>query len=214
MGSYGVGFALNEGVIAEASRAKRNGIVFNNVSKNLPTVSNLIKKLTKEKVRIYIKSKLPLGCGFGLSGASALAAAYAANDLLGLKKSKKELAIMAHTAEVENNTGLGDVVNQFYGGFCIKLKPSSYFVVNKIDSDNTAVYCRHFSKISTKSVITDPEIKVKINNAADDSMNEIQQLLKNNKTLKFKSIIKISKGFALNSGLLKDKKTIETIKSI
>src|SRR3989344_1259945 len=164
MGSYGVGFALNEGVIAEASRAKRNGIVFNNVSKNLPTVSNLIKKLTKEKVRIYIKSKLPLGCGFGLSGASALAAAYAANDLLGLKKSKKELAIMAHTAEVENNTGLGDVVNQFYGGFCLKLKPCSYFF--------------------------------------------------DNKTLKFKSIIKISKGFALNSGLLKDKKTIETIKSI
>ena len=215
MGSYGVGFTLNEGVIVEVSRAKRNEIIFNGVSIMFPTVISVIKKLTKEKMRVNIKSKLPLGCGFGLSGASALASAYAINDLLRLKKSKKELAVIAHTAEVENKSGLGDVVNQFYGGFCIKSRPSSYFRVEKLPLGNIDVYCRHFGRISTKSIITNAKIRNKINNAADSSLNKIQNLTKYNKNkMKFKDIICISKEFAANSGLLKDKKTIETIKSI
>src|SRR3990167_1983065 len=139
MGSYGIGFTLNEGVIAEASRAKKKGVFYNNLPISFPTVISVINRLTEEKLRVHIKSKLPLGCGFGLSGASALAAAYAINGLLKLKKSKKELAIIAHTAEVENKTGLGDVVNQYYGGFCIKSKPSSYFIVEKIPSNNVDV---------------------------------------------------------------------------
>ena len=117
MGSYGVGFTLNEGVIAEAEKSKRNEIVFNNESINFPAVKSVMKKLTKQKIRIYIKTKLPLGCGFGLSGASALASAYAINKLLNLKKSKKESAIIAHTADAENRTGLGDVVTSFTADF-------------------------------------------------------------------------------------------------
>ena len=214
MGSYGLGFTLNEGVVVKVSKAKRNEIVFNEVSIIFPTVLSVINKLTKQKLRIYIKSKLPLGCGFGLSGASALASAYAINDLLGLKKSNKELAIIAHTVEVENKTGLGDIVNQYYGGFCLKLKPSSHFVVDKIPLNNISVYCRYFSKISTKSVITNAKIRNKINNAAAIPLNKIQQSLKFNKKINFKNIINISKEFAANSGLLTDKKTIETIKNI
>lgn len=214
MGSYGIGFTLNEGVIVEVSKAKRNEVVFNNISINFPTVTSVINKLIKEKIRVYIKSKLPLGCGFGLSGASALASAYAINELLNLKKSNKELAIIAHTAEVENKTGLGDVVNQFYGGFCVKLKPSSYFIVNRLNFNGINAYCKYFSRISTKSIITNIKIRDKINNAADNSLNKIQQLIKNDENIQFRDIIKISKEFAVDSGLLKDKKTIETIKNI
>ena len=45
-------------------------------------------------------------------------------------------------------------------------------------------------------------------------LSKIQQLLKVNKKIRFEDIIKISKNFAVNSGLLKDKRTIETIKII
>lgn len=214
MGSYGFGFTLNEGVVVEVSKAKRTEIVFNSHSINFPTVKSAVEKLTKEKIRVYIKSRLPLGCGFGLSGASALATAYAANKSLELKKSDKELAITSHIAEVENRTGLGDVVNQYYGGFCLKFKPSSYFVVEKIPLDNIYVYCKYFSKINTKSIITNPKLKNKINDAASFALNKIKQLLKFNKNLQFKQIIEISKEFAENSGLLKDKMTTETIKNI
>ncbi|MDP3765813.1 MAG: hypothetical protein Q8R04_04840 [Nanoarchaeota archaeon] len=231
MGSYGVGFTLNEGVIVQASKAKRNEVVFNNHSINFPTVKNVIEKLTKKtrknqrfsghrkskgfsrEIRIYIKTKLPLGCGFGLSGASALATAYSINKLLNLKKSNKELAIVAHIAEVENKTGLGDVVNQYYGGFCLKLKPSSYFFVKKIPINNSNVYCKYFSKISTKSVITNKKLKDKINNAATIALNKIKKLLEKN-NIKLSQIIKISKEFAVNSDLLKNKQTIQTIRNI
>jgi len=214
MGSYGVGFTLNQGVTAEVFKAKRNEAVFNNKSINFPTVKSVIKKLTKEKLRVYIKSRLPLGCGFGLSGASALAAAYAINKLLNLKKSSKDLAIIAHIAEVENKTGLGDVVNQYYGGFCLKQKPSSYFIVKKIPINNANVYCKYFSKLSTKSIITNTKLKNKINNAAAISLNKIKGLLSKQNQIKLGNIIKISKEFAVNSRLLKDKNTMQTIKNI
>lgn len=210
MGSYGIGFTLNDGVVAEASIAKKNDVIFNNKSISFPTVASLIKKLTNKKIKIKIKTVLPLGCGFGLSGASALAASYAINKLLNLKKSNKELAIMSHIAEVENKTGLGDVVNQFYGGFCVKSKPSSYFRVEKLPI-NADVYCRYFSKISTSSIITNPKLKNNINNSASAALNKVQDLIKQNKKIKFSDIIKISKEFASNSGLLKNKRTMDTI---
>ena len=214
MGSYGIGFTLDEGVIAEASKAKKNWVFYNNRTISFPTVISVINRLTKEKIRVRIKSKLPLGCGFGLSGASTLAAAYAINGLLKLKKTKKELAIIAHIAEVENKSGLGDVVNQYYGGFCLKLKPSSHFIVRKIPINNTYVYCKYYGKISTKAVITNKKLKDKINNAAKEALSKIQQLLQVNKNIQFRAIIKISKEFAVNSGLLRDKQAIETIKNI
>lgn len=214
MGSYGLGFTLNEGVIVKVSKAKRNEVFFNSKSINFPTVKNVINKLAKEKLSVYIKTKLPLGCGFGLSGASALAAAYAVNELLKLKKSSRELAVIAHTAEVENKTGLGDVVNQFYGGFCLKLRPSSHFAVKKLPISNLNVYCRYFSKISTKSIINNQKLKNKINNAASILLNKVKDLLKNDKNTKFGDIIKISKEFAISGNLLKDKKTKQMIKKI
>ena len=214
MGSYGIGFTLNEGVVVEAIKSIKTKILFNNREINLPTIKSVVKKLTDKNVNINIKSKLPLGCGFGLSGACSLAAAYAVNKLLDLRKSKKELGIIAHTAEVENKTGLGDVVNQYYGGFLAKFKPSSYFIAKRIPINNKYVYCRYFSKISTKSIITNIKIRNKINNSATGALNKIKNLIKSNKNIQFKEIIKISKEFAINSGLLTNKKTIETIKNI
>ena len=214
MGSYGAGFTLNEGVVASASKSSKTGVYFNNKKIDLPSVEKTIKKLTDKKIKIKIKAKLPLGCGFGLSGASALAAAYAANELLNLKKTRKELAIIAHTAEVESKTGLGDVINQLYGGFCVKLKPSSYFIVKKLPIKNKEVYCRYFGKIPTKSIITNRNLIKNINNSAEISMNKIQGLMRQNKKIRFKEIIGISREFAVSSGLLKDEKTMKTIKEI
>ena len=67
-------------------------------------------------VKVDLTSPLPLGCGFGLSGAASLATAYALNELLHLGKDMETLAMIAHVAEVENRTGLGDVCSQYHGG--------------------------------------------------------------------------------------------------
>ena len=214
MGSYGIGFTINEGVISKVSESGTMQILFNNKKINFPTVKSVIKKLTNEKLKVEIITKLPLGCGFGLSGASALATAYAINKLCKLGKTNKELAIIAHTAEVENKTGLGDVVNQYYGGFCIKLKPSSYFIVRKVSISNVNIHCRYFSRLSTKSILANPKLKNRINKAASTALKKIIILLKSKKILKLDDVIRISKGFSAESGLLRDKKTLQTIFNI
>ena len=231
-GSLGMGFTVDKGVVATIKKInntkksniklnnkkiinnenQENIIWFNNEKINFPTVNSIIEKLTDEKVIVDIKSSLPLGYGFGISGAAALAAAYALNKLLNLKKSKKELAMAAHIAEVENGTGLGDVINQHYGGFLVKYKPSYMFVAKRLPIKDKKIYYQHISPISTKKVISDKKIKNKINNAGLKALNKLKKLSKRN--LNLKNLIKISKEFSVNSGLLKNKKVIKTIKDI
>lgn len=207
-GSYGVGFTLDKGVTVKVKKSRATTIFFNKKLMRFPTVSDVLRALTNEHVHIEISSVLPLGCGFGLSGASALATAYAVNKLLKLRKSNKELAIIAHAAEVENKTGLGDVVNQYYGGFFLKTKPSSRFLVKKLPLRNIPVYCSYFSKISTRDILINKSQKVRINKAAGEALQNVEKV----KT--FAEIIAIAKKFAIDSRLLKHKKTIATIEAI
>tara|TARA_Y100000310_G_scaffold343842_1_gene453430 strand:- start:1895 stop:2743 length:849 start_codon:yes stop_codon:yes gene_type:complete len=209
-GSYGLGFTINKGVTSEINKSNKDNheIYFNNKLIKFPTVEYIINNLSNEYLTVNLISNLPLGCGFGISGASTLATAYALNKLLKLNKSNIELAIQAHISEVINNTGLGDVTNQFFGGFCLKQKPSSNFIVDKLPLSNIKVYCKYFSKINTEDIISKKNI-TKLNSAADLSLKKIN-LNKNN----FKKLLNISKEFSINSNLLNDNKVIETIKEI
>lgn len=213
MGSTGLGFTIDKGVVVEVSKIPLNSsqIFFNNKKIKFPTIQTVIKTLTDEHVQIRISSELPLGFGFGLSGASALATAYAINKLFKLKKTKKELAILAHTAEVKNKTGLGDVVNEYFGGFCLKVRSSSQFKVVKIPLTGTSVYCRCFSPIQTKSILSNPKKIKLINLAGEKAIEKIQHLPK---PIQFSDLINISKEFVEESRLLTDTKTKETIETI
>lgn len=216
-GSKGVGFTINSGVIVKVRKINKNLkniIYFNNKKIYFPTINCLIKKLTNETLEVKIKSKLPLGCGFGLSGASAIATSYAINHLFNLGKTNYELAKIAHISEVENGTGLGDVVNQYFGGFLIKNVPSYKFQFKKIPMNNRRIYYKVFGKLDTKSIITNEKSEKKINYAAYASLKKINLLLKKNNKNLLEKIIKISKEFALKSGLLKNKHIIEFIKKI
>ena len=218
-GSLGVGFTVDKGVTVSIKKIKDKTIIFfNNKTTKFPTVESVVKKLNKanEALEIKIKTSLPIGCGFGLSGASALATTYSLNKLLKLKKNKKELAKIAHIAEVENNTGLGDVTNQYYGGFLAKFRPSSEFVVKRLPIKNKEIYYKIFSKLYTKKIIKNKKIKNKINKAGIDSLKTIKKIINNKKTKKniLKEIIKISKEFSVKSGLLKNKQIKNLIEKI
>ncbi|WP_207588457.1 pantoate kinase [Halomontanus rarus] len=75
--------------------------------------------------RVEVETDLPLGAGFGTSGAMALGAALAANRVFDRKLSENELVTIAHGAEVQAGTGLGDVVAQARGGIPIRLEPGA-----------------------------------------------------------------------------------------
>ena len=78
-----------------------------------------------DAVSVSIETDLPIGAGFGVSGAAALGAALGANAAADAGRSENELVRLAHEAEVERGTGLGDVVAQARGGVPIRLEPGA-----------------------------------------------------------------------------------------
>ncbi len=208
--SLGVGFTVDKGVIVKVSKSKKTAIYANGKRIDFPTVKTVIKELANGPVKVEIKDELPSGAGFGVSGASALATAYALNRLFNSGRPKKELALIAHKAEVINSTGLGDVGGQFNGGFNMKIKRGKPLSVVNLGIRNVDVYYAFFSKIETKNVINNRLEEKRINKAGDKALKRVR-LLKNKN---LRDIIRISKDFAIESGLLRDKKVINSIKEV
>ncbi len=213
MGSLGVGITVNKGVVVSVRKAKKTKIQVNGKNIYFPTVLDVIKNLARGQVNILIKPQLPFGCGFGMSGASALATAYALNQLFNLKKSKKELAMVAHVAEVKNKTGLGDIAGQYKGGVCIKDKKGNPIDAERLDIKDNFVYYKVFSPLNTKKIIGNSRIEKKINSAGLKALGKIKTI-KNQKRLTLGKIIKISKDFSIESGLLVNRKVKKAIAEI
>jgi pantoate kinase len=74
---------------------------------------------------VRIRTDLPVGAGFGVSGAAALGTALATNQAFDVGRSENELTTIAHVADVQAGTGLGDVVAQARGGVPIRLDPGA-----------------------------------------------------------------------------------------
>ncbi len=117
-GSLGVGITIDRGVRASY---REEGIRVNEECWNFPTVRYVVKRLGGGGIDISME--LPVGCGFGMSGASALAAAFELASAKGIGAPFSQLADLAHEAEVINRTGLGDVVSQSHGGVVARLSP-------------------------------------------------------------------------------------------
>ncbi len=208
--SLGVGFTVNKGVYATITKSQSTEIYFNNKKIEFPTVKTVIDSLTKIRVKVELQSELELGCGFGLSGASSLATAFALNRLFSLGKYEQELAMTAHIAEVKNSTGLGDVAGQFNGGFLMKTKIGNPLEAEILDVKEKAVYYKVFGPLHTKGILKDRKICERINSAGDNALEKIKSLV----NPKFSEVIRISKSFALESGLLTDEKMLQEIAMI
>ena len=110
MGSIGMGVVLPQGVhcavVKEESDTEENIVIRKGKKIQDPVTLRAIELLgfKNEGLTIYLRHDLPLGSGFGISGASALAAC------MELEKNLDLCVKASHQAEVEFRTGLGDVV--------------------------------------------------------------------------------------------------------
>ena len=110
MGSTGLGIVLPQGVhcaiVKEQSEVNQNRVIreINEVDDAVTVRAIELVGFKDKSLTIYLRHDLPLGSGFGISGASALAAC------LELEKDIDLCVKAAHQAEVEFRTGLGDVV--------------------------------------------------------------------------------------------------------
>ena len=119
-GSRGAGIALTDGVSVTVGRG--SGTRLNSEAVDIAPVDTVLDQLDAD-ARVDAETALPLGAGFGISGAVALGTALAANAAFACGKTENELVELAHCAEVEAGTGLGDVVAQARGGLPIRREP-------------------------------------------------------------------------------------------
>ncbi|MCY4401140.1 MAG: pantoate kinase [Candidatus Poribacteria bacterium] len=219
MHSLGMGFTVSEGVEVTVSESHETEVSFNQQDIIFPTVSAVVNRLIQNTdvsgIKVNLMSPLPLGCGFGLSGAASLATAYALNELLGSQQKNEELAMITHVAEVENRTGLGDVCSQYHGGCLVKLKEGAPLVADKLPIPEQPIYYRYFGPIHTSEVLRNSEQTKLINKAADTALTVLQKLTRTQSNPElFTECFAIAKQFSVDSGLLSDDRVIDTIAQI
>jgi len=210
MGSIGVSCTVDKKVFVEVEKSQKTEIYFNKEKINFPTVSYVIDKLVNSPVLVSIKSPLPLGYGFSISGASALATASALNKLFNHKKTKKDLAKIAHIAEIVNHTGLGSVATQITGGFLLKRKPGLPVSATKLPFVGQKLYAVIIDRLLTPTILKNKQAIKKVNITADQILEEI----KNKRSLVLRDIIDYSYSFMKKSALLQDSRVISVIEQI
>ena len=219
MHSLGMGFTVKEGVEVTVSESHETKVSFNQQDIIFPTVRAVVNRLIQNTditgIQVNLTSPLPLGCGFGLSGAAALATAYALNELIELDRQNEALAMIAHVAEVENRTGLGDVCSQYHGGCLVKLKEGAPLVADKLPIPDQPIYYRYFGPIQTSEVLRNSEQTKRINKAADTALTVLQKLTRTQSNPElFTECFVVAKQFSVDSGLLSDDRVIDTIAQI
>ncbi len=99
---------------------------------------------------------VPVGYGLGSSGAVALSLAYALDSALRTNLGREKSGTIAHNAEIECRTGLGDVLASFHGGFEIRTSPGAPGVgsVQKICLNKITIIMICLAPISTNKFIS------------------------------------------------------------
>ncbi len=175
-GSRGAGLCIDRGARARvrALRGKGWGISPGDGTRLAPVVAtalgNYLASAREETwLQLDLELGLPVGEGFGMSGAMALASVIAADGELGLLKGDMQrLAALAHAAELEFRTGLGDVVCQARGGLDIRTRPGlpPHGQVVTARHDGEVLIAWSGRPLHTSSVIGDREARERLEAAA------------------------------------------------
>ena len=140
-GSQGAGIALSEGVTVTVRAAEETSVQLNGELIGMEAVERVLDTL-QVRAAVHGVTNLPLGSGFGVSGAMALGSALATNAAFDRRLSMNELVTIAHGAEVQAGTGLGDVVAQANGGVTIRLEPGApeFYLLDQIPARERVEY--------------------------------------------------------------------------
>jgi pantoate kinase len=200
-GSTGCGIVLNGGVTTGVNVGEfidKTEIFLNGKEVEGRTTRTVAEMITDIPVRINSWAEIPIGCGFGASGAGAIGTAYALNRALSLNQTVKSLTEYAHVAEVINCSGLGDVAGQSSGGVVIRLQPGGpeFGLVDCIPTPEARVFCIVLGEIATKSVLKDTSTVGRINIAGKAAMSELL------KKPTLENFMYLAKEFANKTGLM------------
>ena len=174
-GSMGAGFSIKKGVTTKVIissktnqkskfRISTRGFQSDKTDVSEFVLNEFLKLGNFEDIFFDIKHQIsiPVGYGLGSSGAVALSFSYALDQVLKTKLDRIEIGKIAHNAEVNCKTGLGDVLASYHGGFEIRVKPGAPGIgeVEKIDVENISIIMICFSPISTNKFIQEQLSKI------------------------------------------------------
>jgi len=215
-GSVGCGLCLETGVTARVTTGtiRTSGtpdttnttgsgalIRLNGEQIDLPTVEYVIGSMPGTRhfrLVVDLTADVPLGFGFGVSGAAALATALAVNADQGQGRTMEQAAAMAHSADVVNQTGMGDVAGQYAGGLVIRTAPGAPGIgtVEKVPVDAVEVSWVCMGGISTSSVLDDEKTMQRINILGRQALKALL------KRPGLEYFISLSRDFAFETGLV------------
>ena len=168
LGSMGAGFSINQGVTTRVkietkdSQESNFKITTHGYQSDKTDVSQYVLNeflklggFSDMFFDIEHNISIPVGYGLGSSGAVALSLSFALDQALETKLEKTMIGQIAHNAEVNCKTGLGDVLASYHGGFEIRVKPGAPGIghVEKIPTDKISIIMICFSPISTNKFI-------------------------------------------------------------
>lgn len=209
IGSTGAAVTLSKGVttrvtVSEAHKPRITATLNNNP---LPSnsVSHCVAKefVRKDGRRLHIRishnCELPIGCGYGTSGAGALSLSFALNETMGSSLSEIEAAQIAHAAEVACKTGLGTVASVFTGGLTVRKvagAPGRGNVQRIILPSSQKLVTASFGPISTRKLLQRSLFRNRVNTCADQLLERMERQKSST------NFIGLSKKFANCMGLM------------
>ncbi len=186
IGARGGGFVLEKGnltkVSVEESQKNILKIYINEKPAPHAETTKTVAQMLLEKVdapyetTIHHKVAVPIGAGFGSSGAGALGTALALSKALDIDFTIFQACRIAHVAEVRCQTGLGTVGPIALGGCVITVEPGApaYAVIDRIPTtpDHRVVtgYCK---AILTKKILMSENIRALVNKCGRETVNKI-----------------------------------------
>ena len=168
LGSMGAGFSIKQGVTTRVKintkdnqesnfRITTKGYQSDKTDVSEFVLNEFLKlgEFSNKFFDIEHEISIPVGYGLGSSGAVALSLSFALDQALKTKLDKSMIGQIAHNAEVNCKTGLGDVLASFHGGFEIRVKPGAPGIgnVEKIVTDKISIIMICFSPISTNKFL-------------------------------------------------------------
>lgn len=164
-GSLGVSFAIEDGVTVTVESASSTAITLDGEPAPFEPVEELLSGFDRS-ARVDIDASIPVGTGFGASGAATLATALAARAEFGLEASREDLVMAAHRAELAAGTGQGDVFVQAQGGMVWNTGEG----IGRRERTETLSYTA-FEGIDTASVLGDDEALARITTAGTEALS-------------------------------------------
>lgn len=168
VGSMGAGFSIKQGVTTKVKVETRDCQESNfeitshgyksdktDISEHVLNEFLKLGEFSTKFFKIEHNVSIPVGYGLGSSSAVALSLSFALNQALETKLDRTTVGKIAHSAEVNCKTGLGDVLASYHGGFEIRVKAGAPGIgrVEKIATGKISVIMICFSPISTNKFI-------------------------------------------------------------